>query len=306
MRNAQATGMSEQNDAGKSRGEKYVRRLRLRTLWIPKRAKRQAAVGGISLLFLALLLSLASGCVDTESRQRLNDGYRALDAQRYDEAGAAANDYLARHPTGPGAAEALYLQGRAYEQRAMDSHEKPNAARSDLDSARAAYLKGLGQPASPSVAAVLHSGLANVAYFEDDFNTAIREWQISYPSLQDQDAKAWVLYRIGLCQQRLGDFSQADKSFRDVREQFPATEAATRATSRIGAKAFYVQVGSFGDLANAQKLAEALKKQGLPGSVAQEGGNHYAVRVGPAATYADAKNLKARVAGQYPSAMIVP
>ena len=305
MRNAQATGTREQNGGGNSAGEESGCRLRLRTVGLSNGAKPQAAVLIASFLFL-MALSLMSGCTDIESRQRLNDGYRALDAQRYDEAGAAANDYLARHPTGPGAAEAFYLQGRAYEQRAMDSHEKPNAARSDLDSARAAYLKGLGQPASPSVAALLHSGLANVAYFEDDFSTAIREWQISYPSLQDQEAKAWVLYRIGLCEQRMGNFAQADQSFRDVREQYPATEAATRAMARVGAKAFYVQVGSFGDLANAQKLADSLKKQGLPGTVAQEAGNHYAVRVGPAATYADAKNMKSRVAGQYPSAMIVP
>jgi tetratricopeptide (TPR) repeat protein len=301
MRNAQATGMWE-NESGRSRGRDCVRRLRLRTACLSNGAKPQAAV--IPLLLTALLFT--SGCVDTQSRTRLNDGFRALDAQRYDEAGAAANDYLARHPTGPGAAEAFYLQGRAYELRATNARENSNTARSDLDSARAAYLKGLGQPASPSVAGLLHSGLANVAYFEEDFSTAIREWQECYPNLKDQDAKAWVLYRIGLCEQRLGDFGRADQAFHDVREQFPGTEAATRADSRIGAKAFYVQVGSFADLANAQKLADSLKKQGLPGSVAQEGGNHFAVRLGPAANYADAKNLRSRVAGPYPKAMIIP
>jgi outer membrane protein assembly factor BamD (BamD/ComL family) len=295
MRNAQVTGMGEENAP-------QLRRLRLRESSRIASANAHPAREAFCILFALLLLS---GCVDTQSRQRLNDGYRALDAQRYDEAGAAANDYLARHPTGPGAAEAFYLQGRAYELRA-DSGEKVAAARNDLDAARAAYLKGLGQPAPPSIAAHLHSGLANVAYFEDDFNTAIREWRMSYPNLKDQEARAWVLYRIGLCQQRLGEFAGADQSFRDVREQFPATEAATRAAARIGAKAFYVQVGSFTDLANAQKLADSLKKQGLPATVAQEGQGRYAVRVGPASTYADAKSLKSRVSAQFPQAMIMP
>src|SRR3978361_1645908 len=80
---------------------------------------------------VVLLISLLVGCVDNKSQDRLNEGYRALEAQRYDEAGAAANDYLAKHPTGPGTAEALYLQGRAYELRATESHEPQPSARTD-------------------------------------------------------------------------------------------------------------------------------------------------------------------------------
>jgi tetratricopeptide (TPR) repeat protein len=257
-------------------------------------------------VFLAALLATVIGCVDTASKDRLNEGYRALDAQRYDEAGAAANEYLARHPSGTGAAEALYLQGRAYELRAMESHEQQPAARSDLNAAREAYLKGLTMPAAVGVGGLLHSGLANVAYFEEDYATAVREWQLALPNLQGDDAKAWVLYRIGLSQQRLGYFAQADQSFTQVREQYPGTEAATRAATRVGAKAFFVQVGAFGDAANAQKLADSLKKQGLPAGTMVESANRHIVRVGPAATYADAKMLRARIAAQFPQAIILP
>lgn len=265
-----------------------------------------AARGKATLSVLLFLSLTCAGCVDTASRQRLNDGYRALDAQHYDEAGAAANDYLSKHPNGPGAAEAYYLQGRAYEQRAMESHERQQAARADLDAAKTAYRTGLTLPASPGVQALLHSGLANVAYFEEDYETAVREWQLSYPNLQSDDAKAWVQYRIGLCQQRLGSFAEADQTFTSVRDQFPASEAATRAAARIGAKAFYVQVGAFADAANAQKLTDSLKKQNFPASMKAESASRYAVRLGPATTYADAKNLRARVAGQYPQAIILP
>src|SRR5580765_1698597 len=110
---------------------------------------RNAQVAWISRIIAMACMAWAMGCEDTASKDRLNQGYRALDAQRYDEAGAAANDYLARHPTGPGAAEAFYLQGRAYEQRASESHEQTPAARADLDSARSAYTKGLSMPAAP-------------------------------------------------------------------------------------------------------------------------------------------------------------
>src|SRR5689334_8127744 len=112
-----------------------MRNARLTWMW-----DRSRGLVGAILLSTGLL---AGGCVDAPSKQRLNEGYRALDAQRYDEAGQAANDYLAKHPNGPGAAEALYLQGRAYELRALESHEPAAAAKTDLDAARTAYLKGL-------------------------------------------------------------------------------------------------------------------------------------------------------------------
>lgn len=260
----------------------------------------------VALGVTAIGLLLLTGCVDAPSKDRLNEGYHALDAQRYDEAGAAANDYLTKHPTGPGAAEAYYLQGRAYESRATESHEAEPAARADLNAARTAYSKGLTLEASPRVKALLHSGMANVAYFEEDYAIAASEWQTAYPNLKDEDAKAWALYRIGLSQQRLGSFRQADDTFTLVQEQYPSSEAAGRANTRIGAKAFYVQIGAYGDAANAQKAVDTLARAGLPTSSVPEAANRHVVRVGPAATYADAKVLRSRVIGEYPQAIILP
>lgn len=256
--------------------------------------------------FIAVGLMLLTGCVDAPSKDRLNQGYRALDAQRYDDAGAAANDYLTKHPTGPGAAEAFYLQGRAYELRALESHEAEPAARADLNAARTAYRKGLTLEASPGVKALLHSGLANVAYFQEDYAIAASEWQAAYPNLKGEDAKAWALYRVGLSQQRLGWFQQADDTFASVQQQFPSSEAAGRAATRVGAKAFYVQIGAYESAANAQKAVDTLARSGLPTSSIPESANRHVVRVGPAATYADAKTLRSRVIGEYPQAIILP
>lgn len=260
-----------------------------------------AALGLTAIGFLLLI-----GCVDAPSRDRLNQGYQALDAHRYDDAGAAANDYLTKHPAGPGAAEAFYLQGRAYELRATESHEAEPAARADLDAARTAYSKGLTLEASPRVKALLHSGRANVAYFQEDYAIAASEWQTAYPNLKDEDAKAWALYRVGLSQQRLGSFKQADDTFTLVQEQYPSSEAAGRATTRIGAKAFYVQIGAYESAAYAQKAVDTLVRAGLPTSSIPEAANRHVVRVGPAATYADAKALRTRVIGEYPQAIILP
>jgi len=266
---------------------------------------RNAQVAWISRI-IAIALIWSAGCVDNAAKKRLDQGANALNEHRYDEAGAAANDYLAKYPNGPEAARALYIQGQAYELRAAESKEQTAAARSDLESAKTAYTRGLTLRAPADVSAHLHSGLANVAYFEEDYGTALREWQTAYANFKNDDSGPWILYRIGLCQQRLGWFPQADHTFNDVRQQYPGSEAAGRAATRIGAKAFYVQVGAFNDNANAQKLAQSLAQQGLSAGVAVDAGGRYAVRVGPAATYADAKMLRNRVAGQYPGAVILP
>ena len=166
-------------------------------------------------------------------------------------------------------------------------------------------MRGLALPSIPSTQARLHAGLANVAYFVDDYGTAVREWQVAFPNLEKPQDKAWTLYRIGLCQQRLGWFAEADRTFQSVRQQFPGSEPANRAAVHEGAKAFYVQVGAYADAAHADKTAAALRAQGLNSVKGQEPGK-LTVRVGPVPSYADARAMKARLSVQYPSAVIFP
>ncbi len=252
-----------------------------------------------------LMLASSSGCApDVASKQQLHSGYEALGQHQYDQADAIANAYLKKTPSGPGSAEALYLQGRVHEARS-ETDGDPAQMRSELDAARDAYTRGLAMPAVPATQARLHAGLANVAYFEDDYGTAVREWQLAYPALEKPEDKAWTLYRIGLCQQRLGWFAQADRNFNRVRQQFPNTEPANRAATHEGATAFYVQVGAFSDASHADKTAAALRAMGLNPVKAMEPGKQL-VRVGPVANYADARALKARLSPHYPGAIITP
>jgi hypothetical protein len=145
-----------------------------------------------------------------------------------------------------------------------------------------------------------------VAYFQEDYAIAVSEWQAALPSLQGDDAKAWALYRSGLSQQRLGWFKQADDTFTTVKQDYPNSEAASRAITRVGARAFYVQIGAYADPANAKKVADGLSREGFPAGTVPEAQSRHIVRVGPAATYADAKSLRSRVAGEYPQAIILP
>jgi tetratricopeptide (TPR) repeat protein len=256
---------------------------------------------------VAIACAVAPGCVDVAARQQLNDGYTALEGGQYDTAYADATAYLAKNPSGVGSAEAYYLEGRVYEQRAQDARYSPSPAqmRANLTAARDAYGRGLALKPTPKVQSLLHSQIANIAYYEEDYETASREWQTAYQNAEPDTVKAPILYRIGLCQQRMGRFAEADRSFTLIRQQFPDTEAAGKAAAHLGARAFFVQVGVFADAANAEKAAGALRQQGFPTSRAVDAGRQI-VRVGPLTTYTDAKGMKSRLAGLYPGAIIQP
>ena len=259
-----------------------------------------------------LLAFLVAGCMshkEIEDRKVLQAGYGALGQADYDTALAASDQFLHDNPNGgPGTPEALYLQGRVYEHNAStaDAAGRLPEARADLQTARQTYEHALTLSPAPKVAALIHAGVANVAYFQEDYFTAMREWSAAYTDLTQPDAKAWVLYRLGLCQQRLGRFEDADLNFTDVRREYPGTEPAQRAAVRQGARAFYVAIGSYTDSKSADPVLAALRGNGFTAMTMMTPNGREAIRVGPAYNYDQAKALRTRLMGAYPQAVIEP
>ena len=169
---------------------------------------------------------LGAGCAGDNRMDGLKSGYAALESQQYDQAISEADAFLAQTPAGAGSAEALYLRGRAFEQRTAAS---PHEAAANLQNARAAYVEALRSNPSPKLGAYIHTSVANVAYFQDDYATALNEWAYAYEKLDDEEVRAWVLYRIALCHQRMGRFGDADRVFAVVERTFPGTLPAQRA-----------------------------------------------------------------------------
>jgi tetratricopeptide (TPR) repeat protein len=195
-------------------------------------------------------------------------------------------------------AEALYREGQALE-------TKPDAGRQDFMAARDAYTQALQLQSSPELDARIRAGLANASYWLDDYPTAIREWTTAYPNLADDATRSFVLYRIGLCQQRLGQFGQADQTFAKVQQEFPGTDAAKRAGQHQGIKGFTVQLATFANPKSADAEIDKLRRQGVAPAKAQSA-TGTVVSVGPVQTYAQAMDLKNRFAATYPQAVIVP
>jgi tetratricopeptide (TPR) repeat protein len=200
-------------------------------------------------------------------------------------------------------AAALYLRGRALEElpAANDAEKLQNLA-----AARRAYVAALSHSPGKALEGRIRSGVANVAYHQEDYNTSMQQWTAAYELTDLPDQKPWILYRIGLSQQRLGQFDLADRTFAQVQQQYPGTEPANRAREKQGVRQFYVQVGVFAQAATAQKTIDALKRMGHKPLQSRDAQGRTVISVGPAPTWASARALQQRVAPQYPDAVIMP
>ncbi|HXW10357.1 MAG TPA: SPOR domain-containing protein [Steroidobacteraceae bacterium] len=90
----------------------------------------------------------------------------------------------------------------------------------------------------------------------------------------------------------------------------PATTRGTKTTATSGTGGWAVQVGAFGSAESARKLVGELKKDGLSAYVApleRNGKTLHRVRVGPAATRAEADKLAVRIKGRgLPASVVAP
>lgn len=243
---------------------------------------------------LCLLPFVVIGCAPAEPPY-MQQSIAAMNSNQPQEAASNAQSYLDAHPDGADAAEAWYLIGRADETLPANQEQ-----------ARQAYENAFSHHPTPEQQAYINAGLANVAFFQGDYASALQQWSAAYPGLRDHTTRAWTLYRIGLCQQRLGRFADADGTFSAVQRDYADTPAAQRAADKAGYHEFYVQIGAYENPANAWTNLNALRKLGIPARIFRNAQGRHVLCAGPAPTYVQANSLKLRVEAKYPGAVIVP
>ena len=247
-------------------------------------------------------LVMASGCA-RRTIPALNEGYASLDQKQYDRALASADEFLAAHPSGKGAAEAHYLRGRALEQRQAPN---PAAAVRNLQDARRAYTAALGEGPSKSLAGYIHASLSNVAFHLDDFAVALPEAVQAFELIDSPELQSQLLLRVGQCHQRLSRFVEADRTFLDVQQRFPNSSAANAARQMHGQHQFYVQVGTFGQAGNAESAIKALSGHKVPLEKGTHANGRTIVRMGPFASYPEARQTRERFIQSFPDSIITP
>jgi outer membrane protein assembly factor BamD (BamD/ComL family) len=258
----------------------------------------------LAILILVLSVALTTGCASTPQASELDRARTALVTGDYRGAETAAQTYIARDPQGKRAAEAYYLKGRALEDQTATSSGE---AAQNLRNARLAYINALKVGTDDqALEGLIRASLADVAYWQDDFATAAEQGRAAYAMLDRDDDKAWALYRTGVSQQRLGQFSDADKTLAMVQEYHAGSEPARRAASRVGVRAFNVQVATYSNPTLAANAVAALTRQGLRAATQQAGGNRTVVFVGPYQSWGQASGARMRLVSTFPDALIVP
>jgi tetratricopeptide (TPR) repeat protein len=263
-----------------------------------KGKSRQVVIGHLSWVVCGLLAACAG---DPASVQRLDAGNQAIAARQYDQAIRNADAVIGSDDT-LALAEAFYIRGYAIETRPKTDAA---AALRDLGLARDSYERGLAHNPRLAIAARLHAQLGNVAYYQEDYPTALRELGVAYRTLDEQQAKPLILYHMGICEQRLGRFEDADRTFQRVREQYASSGYAAHAASHEGIRGFYVQLGVYrqpSDIAAADRAVAAAGS--APLRTAE--GNLTAVRTADVPSYSQAEQLRERLSARYPDARVMP
>lgn len=254
-------------------------------------------------LLVLTAVALAGCASDQATQKKLVDGKLAIEQNKFDSALTTADTVVNSDASRGDKAAGYYLHGRAIEQRVKAD---PAAAQNDLALARTDYNRALQLAPPKKLEGYIRASLANVDYFQDDYNGALEQWSAAYNLLSEPDLKAWTLYRIGLSQQRMGRFEQADKTFLQVQNTFPGTEQASRAHERHGIRGFQVQLATYTNVKSAEAAVAELKKQGVVPTKTTDARGLSIVRVGPMMSYAEAMQVKQRFAGKYPDAIILP
>jgi tetratricopeptide (TPR) repeat protein len=264
-----------------------------------RRAFPSVLLGPILLAFAAA----ATGCAADPAQKMLVEGWQQLGAKQPDRALVTAQNILAEVPNSPRAAEVYYLKGRALEEKTAST---PAEQRNNLTAAFDAYAEALRRNPRGPLQGRVYAGMANVAYWQDDYSTAWRHWATAYDLADDDATRAYILYRIGLCQQRLGRFDEADRTLAAVVQRFPNTDPANRARQKVGVRAFSVQVATYANPQSAENAMQALRREGFIPSRSPNARGQNVVSVTPFPSYQQAKAAKDRLAGLFPDALVIP
>ncbi len=229
----------------------------------------------------------------------LVQGERAFQSRDYDAAIGQLTAYLNESRSQPETGRALYVRGMAL---ALDNQRA--AAYEDLQ--RAAR-----DPSDPQVRWRAQAVLGVLRFEDQEWAEAAQALGGAVGSMPAGPPMDGLLFRLGLCQERLGRWGEAQAQFRRIVSQFASGTYAGLAQRRVDLKAdhFAVQCGAFAQVQNASAQAAQLQRSGLTAQVRRDtrgGAAPYVVFVGHYGTYAEALDALGRVRAVVSDAVLWP
>jgi hypothetical protein len=167
-------------------------------------------------------------------------------------------------------------------------------------------MLALQQNPPQDLEALIYTSLSNVAFFQDDYPNCIQYASVAMSMTNSPRVQSYLLFRTGMSEQRLGRFTDADQTFRQVEQRYPNTEVAQAAKEHEGLRNFYVQVATYGKQEEADHATEILSKNGVVVSQRTDAAGHVIIDDGPFATYTQAKTVRDGLVKDFPNALIIP
>jgi tetratricopeptide (TPR) repeat protein len=254
------------------------------------------------------LVSAVVGCGDNHPSSQppapeLMAASQALANHQPEQVIFNARQFLENQPTGPEAAQALYFEGRGHQELNASNLNDRNR---NLEDARRCYLLAIQQSPAPKLEADIHIGIAIVDYQLDNFADCIQEASVAMQMTSSNDLKGNLLLYTGMSQQRLGRFTDADQTYRQVEQRYAGTPMADRARMNEGRSKFFVQLPPAPSQDAADRAAQSLRGRNLVVSQSTDAGGHTVIDVGSYETYPQAKTVLDQLHGEFPNAEIVP
>lgn len=247
-------------------------------------------------------LAFAAGCnqqpLNAEGERLFRVGHKDYEQGRYSQADKSFTQVIDKNPQSWALSEVYYFRGLSRLSMGQRKEAKD-------DFARGASRKGR------LVAQVYCAiALANLEYEDGSDARAVHLYQqiLRQDGLDDVPVDA-VLYRLGVSQQRLGRWSDADETLAKLIHEYPDSTLREAAQRRFQAAFFTVQVGAFADRRAAEALAEKLRQAQWPVRIsvaAEKDKTLHKVTVGRYQTYAQALSVAGTLKQQGYNILIVP
>lgn len=252
-------------------------------------------------IIVLVMLPLLGGCQGLSSQQQLwlDEGERAYSSGLYTRAIEQLTCFLDSAPNTSEAGRAAYIRGLAQARSGQRL-----AARSDLSRcAETAEDSDIRWRA--------YTVLGTLDYEDQQWGTAARSYAAAAelaPHLPPTDI---ILFRLGVCYERSGQWSYALIPYRRILTEFPRSSVVADAQRRLQLRAdhFAVQCGVFSSQENAQQMVDDLRRQGFDAHTRSEprgGVRMNVVLVGRFARYDEVARELYRVRSVVPKAVIWP
>lgn len=221
-----------------------------------------------------------------------NEAYRQGD----DSATVARTDEFLTSYSGTNAAgEAFYLRGLA------------KARQRDRVAARKDFEQALQSERRNDLVPLAQVALGNLLFEQWQLEPAAGYYAAAVDALPNQSPKDVVLYRLGQCKARLGNWRDARQYFSQVIHLFSDSPLEPAARRYFAADGYRIQCGAFSSFSNAHQQVEFLRQNSLQAEQRLDvNGRFHLVQVGHYDSYAEARSALRRVLGVVDSAIIVP